>query len=616
MHALIFHYWNMKQELIEKANKLPLLPGVYLMKDKDGTVIYVGKAKKLKNRVSSYFHGTHTGKVSAMIMKIQDFEVILVTSELEALVLENSLIKQHRPRYNILLKDDKGYPFIRVSVREEYPEIAISAKKKQDGALYFGPFGGRKKSFGIISEIKGALLLPDCSKKFPRDIGISRPCLNYHLHKCLGWCSGNVPQEEYCARIAQAVRILEGKGAELTRDLRVQMEEEAAQLHFEKAAELRDRIAFLTSLQNRQLVLSNHASETDAIGFSRGSVSCFSVIRFINGTLVDKNVLITDEPVESDEEAVLSFASQYYTSGTVRIPPTILSQFSGESFSELEKELCELSGKTIHIETPVRGEKKKLLSYATVNANEEMKRLNSKEQQEATVLHTLQKQLSLHRFPERIEAYDISNLGNDGIVAAMTVFLNGKPAKKEYRKFRIKDMEIQNDYASIEQCLERRFTRYKQQDPSFSSLPDLILIDGGERHAHTAQEVLRSFSLKIDIYGMVKDERHRTRALVTPDGLEVTIQNPIELFSFFGRIQEETHRFAITYQRLIRKEKMDSVLDTVPGIGQKRKADLLAYFHTIRAIREASLDDLACVLPAKAALSVYQTFHNETQEKD
>ena len=551
-------------------------------------------------------------------MKIQDFEVILVTSELEALVLENSLIKQHRPRYNILLKDDKGYPFIRVSVQEEYPEISISAKKKEDGGLYFGPFGGRKKSFGIISEIKRALQLPDCRKKFPRDIGISRPCLNYHLHKCLGWCAGSVTQEEYRARITQAVRILEGKGAELTRDLRDQMEEESAQLHFEKAAELRDRIEFLTSLQNRQLVLSNHASETDAIGFSRGSVSCFSVIRFINGTLVDKNVLHTEEPIESDEEAVLSFAAQYYTSGTVRIPPTILSQFSGDAFSALEKELCELSGKTVHIETPLRGEKKKLLSYAAVNADEEMKRLNTKEQQQAAVLQSLQKHLSLQRFPERIEAYDISNLGNDGIVAAMTVFQNGKPAKKEYRKFRMKEMEVQNDYASIKQCLERRFSRYAQQDSSFSSLPDLILIDGGDRHARTALEVVRTFSLNIDIYGMVKDDRHRTRALVTPDGMEVNIQNPIELFSFFGRIQEETHRFAITFQRQIRKEKMDSVLDTVPGIGQKRKADLLAHFHTVRAIREASVDDLARVLPAKTALSVYQAFHknNESLEKE
>ena len=606
----------MKQELIDKANKLPLLPGVYMMKDNTGTVIYVGKAKKLKNRVSSYFHGEHTGKVSAMIEKIHDFEVILVNSELEALVLENSLIKQYRPRYNILLKDDKGYPFIRIAIKEEYPDITISAKKKEDGAQYFGPFGGRKKSFGIISEIKGALQLPDCRKKFPRDIGSSRPCLNYHLHKCLGWCSGIATQEEYRSRINEAVRILEGKGEELTRDLREQMEAEAELLNFEKAAELRDRVAFLSSLQDRQLVLSNHASETDAIGFSRGSVSCFSVIRFINGTLVDKNTLLSDEPVESDEEAVLSFAEQYYTSGNVRIPPTILAGYGGEAFSELENELREISGKTVHIENPSRGEKRKLLAYAEVNAREEMKRVNSREQQQAAVLQTLMKHLSLHRLPERIEAYDISNLGNEGIVAAMTVFVNGKPEKKEYRKFRIKSLSEQNDYASLAQCLERRFTRFTQNDPSFSRLPDLILIDGGDRHARIAQEIIRSYALDIEIYGMVKDDRHRTRALVTPDGLEVNIRNPIELFSFFGRIQEETHRSAISYQRYLRKEKLDSVLDAIPGIGKKRKSDLLEHFHTIKAIREASQDELSSILPSAAALSVYQAFHQQEKIKE
>ena len=608
----------MKQDLIVKANKLPLLPGVYLMKDKDGTVIYVGKAKKLKNRVSTYFHGKHSGKVSAMIGKIKDFEVILVSSELEALVLENELIKQYRPRYNILLKDDKGYPFIRVALEDEYPEITISSKKKDDGAEYFGPFGGRKKSFGIISEIKGALQLPDCRKQFPRDLGNSRPCLNYHLHKCLGWCTGNSTKNEFRARIGEAIRILDGKGEDLIHDLRAKMEEEAGLLHFEKAAELRDRIACLTSLQDRQLVLSNHSSETDAIGFSRGTVSCFSVIRFIKGTLVYKYVFQTDEPVESDEEAVLSFAEQYYNSPSVRIPATILVGYPGEAFQELERELREVSGKAVHIENPSRGEKGKLLSFAAVNAKEEMKRVNNSEQQQAAVLHSLMKHLSLHRFPERIEAYDISNLGNDGIVAAMTVFVNGKPAKKEYRKFRMKDVQEQNDYASIAQTLDRRFTRYMQQDDSFITLPDLILIDGGERHAKIAQDILLSFGLNIDVFGMVKDDRHKTRALVTPDGLEVNIRNPIELFSFFGRIQEETHRSAVTYQRKLRKESLDSVLDTIPGIGKKRKADLLAHFHTVRAVRDASLDELKSVLPSSAAFSVYQTFHKEkkTQETE
>lgn len=603
----------MNVTLSEKANKLPLLPGVYIMKDASGQIIYIGKAKKLKNRVSSYFHGGHESKVAAMVNKVADFEVIIVSSEFEALVLENSLIKQHKPHYNILLKDDKAYPFIRVDIKNRYPDITISQKSKDDGALYLGPFGGRKNSRSIIDEIKKALLLPDCSRKFPRDIGSGRPCLNFQMRKCSGWCTGMPDEEEYKARIDQALKILQGRSDVLLEELERRMEDEAGSLNFEKAAEYRDRIALIKLLANKQRVLSLRYSDFDAVGFARGYKSCFTVLSYTDGNLVNKNTEITSEPVETDEEAVAAFISQYYTQADADIPGTILVDNINDSFSGLETFLSERCGRKVEIVCPKRGEKRSLLDYAILNSEEEIKRIISADKRNQRILGKIRDRLDLTDIPHRIEAYDISNLGSSGIVAAMTVFIDGKKSRKDYRKFRFKDQLVQNDIESMHSCIGRRFSEYIKGESAFSEMPDLILIDGGTEQTSAAVGAMGDLGLSTAVFGMVKDDRHRTRALVAPSGFEVDISGDIELFSFIGGIQEETHRSAIEYQKSIRNEQFASVLDKIPGIGAKRKGLLIDRYKTVKAIKNASKDELMSLLPRDAAAAVYGYFHDDIQ---
>ena len=423
-------------ELQDKAARLPLLPGVYIMLDAHSEVIYVGKAKKLKNRVSSYFHGEHLPKVAAMVEKVADFNVIVAASEFEALVLENSLIKRHKPHYNILLKDDKGYPFIRVDLRQEYPAMSIASRAGKDGARYFGPFGGRSQTRDIINTVSKALLLPDCARKFPRDIGRERPCLNYHMGSCAGWCLKDSSAGDYRARIQQAVLILDGKSGELMDELRGQMEQAAEELRFERAAELRDRLRAIESLAHRQRVISTAFADTDAVGFCRGAKSCFTVLHFVDGDLAGKDVEMMDEPLEEDAEAVSDLVRQYYTARRGGWPKSVLLPVEIEDREELETLLSETAGRRVYLETPKRGERLRLIESAAVNAREEIRRRTTQQQRRSKTLEWLQKALELEAFPTRIEAFDISNLGDTGIVAAMTVHVDGKPLKRDYRKFR------------------------------------------------------------------------------------------------------------------------------------------------------------------------------------
>ena len=600
----------MLDTLREKANNLPLLPGVYIMLDEKSQVIYVGKAKKLKNRVSSYFHGEHLPKVQAMVDKVADFNVIVAGSEFEALVLENSLIKRHKPHYNILLKDDKGYPFIRMDLREEYPVMSLSNKALKDGAKYFGPFGGRSQSRNVISTISKALLLPDCSRKFPRDIGKERPCLNYHMGSCLGWCLRDSDGEDYRRRARQAAQILEGKGGELMEELRAQMEQAAEELRFEKAAELRDRLRAVENLSNRQRVIATAFADTDAIGFCRGAKSCFTVLHFVNGDLVGKDTEMMDEPLEEDGEAISDLVRQYYTAHRGGWPKSILLPCKIDDREELEELLSQCSGRRIYIETPQRGERMRLIESAALNAREEIQRRTTVAQRRSKTLEWLQKTLGLDEFPERIEAFDISNLGSTGIVAAMTVHVDGKPLKKAYRKFRIRDLEMQDDYASMYQAVYRRFKHYVEGDEHFSPLPELLLIDGGDTHAAVAVQAQRDLGLFVPTFGMVKDDRHRTRALISPEGREIGISQNQAVFALIGGIQEETHRFAIEYQRSLRSESYGSTLDKIPGVGEKRRSELIKYFKSVKAIREASLEQLKLVVPRNTAQAVYDYFHS------
>ena len=604
----------MLDTLREKANNLPLLPGVYIMLDEHNEVIYVGKAKKLKNRVSSYFHGEHLPKVAAMVEKVADFNVIVAGSEFEALVLENSLIKRHKPHYNILLKDDKGYPFIRLDMRSEYPAMTLVSRAGKDGARYFGPYGGRSQTRDIISTISKALLLPDCSRKFPRDIGKERPCLNYHMGSCAGWCLADSSAEDYRARMQQAMLILDGKSGELIESIRAQMEQAAEGLRFERAAELRDRLRAIEGLAHKQRVIATAFADTDAIGFCRGAKSCFTVLHFVDGNLVGKDVEMMEEPLEEDAEAVSDLVRQYYTAHRGGWPKSILLPCEIEDRQELETLLSETSGRRIYIETPKRGDRLRLIESAAVNAREEIQRRTTAAQRRSKTLEWLQKALELETFPSRIEAYDISNLGDTGIVSAMTVHVDGRPLKRDYRKFRMKDMDGQDDYASMYQTIYRRFKHAGDGDEKFLPLPDLLLIDGGDVHAATAVRALSDLGLWLPTFGMVKDDRHRTRALITPDGREIGISGNQAVFSLIGNIQEETHRTAIGYQRQLRSESYTSTLDKIPGVGPHRRTDLIKYFKSVKAIRAASVEQLRLVVPKNTAQAVYDYFHGEEAE--
>ena len=604
----------MLDTLLKKANNLPMKPGVYIMLDSSGKVIYVGKAKKLKNRVTSYFRGSHLPKVAAMVEKVADFNVIVVDSEFESLVLENSLIKQHQPHYNILLKDDKGYPFIRLDKNADYPRFEISNRAAKDGAKYYGPFGGRGMSKEIIDVVSKAVGLPSCNKKFPRDIEKGRPCLNHHMGNCPAWCQGNGTKEEYRAAIEEAGLILEGKTGELLAELTEKMNEAAEELRFEHAAQLRDRIRAIDGLANKQRVIATAFADTDAIGFKRGAKSCFVVLHFNDGSLTAKDFELMSEPLEDDSEAVSALVRQYYAvKGSY--PKHILLPVDCEDREELEQLFTALAEHKVSVEVPMRGDRVRLVERANMNASEEILRSTTAEQRRTGTLQWLQKALSLPEYPSRIEAFDVSNLGDTGIVAAMTVHKDGKPLKRDYRRFRMKDIEIRDDYACMRQAVYRRFLRYKDGDEKFDKLPQLLLIDGGITHASAAKEVLNELGISVATFGMVKDDRHRTRALVTPEGEEISINTNQAAFSLIGNIQEETHRFAIEYQRLLRNESIGSELSKIKGVGEKRKNELLRAFKTIKAIRSASLDELNAVVPKNTATAVYNYYHAGEEEK-
>ena len=601
-------------ELKEKAHALPLKPGVYIMQDAKNVVIYVGKAKALKNRVSQYFANlaSHTEKTRAMVSQIDHFDVIVADSEFEALVLENSLIKRHQPRYNILLKDDKGYPYIRLTVKEEYPKFSLANRAAEDGARYFGPYGSRGNTQNIIDALRVALRLPSCNKKFPRDIGKERPCLNYHMGQCDGYCRKDMDQSRYREAIDQAVRLLEGKFQEVGDELKAEMELAAEELRFEKAAELRDRYKAIELLGKRQKVVAGSLADTDVIGFHKGEAtkSCFVVLHFVEGELAAKDWDLIDTPMEEETADILSALVRQYYGGRGNLPRQILLPCELEDEVPLMRMLSEDAGRKVELITPQRGAKMDLIRLANKNAVEEVERWTTREERQSKLMELLGKLLDLEEPPRRIESYDISNQGADDIVASMVVYVNARPLKRDYRHFKLKDMDGPDDYASMEQVLTRRFKRYLEGDEKFADKPDLLLIDGGVNHANVAVKVLETLGLTIPIFGMVKDDRHRTRALVTPEGKEIGIQGNQAIFSLIGQIQEETHRFAIEFHRQQQNQRVKgSVLDQISGVGEKRRSDLLKHFKSIKRIREATQAQLAEVVPKNAAQAVYDYFH-------
>ncbi len=598
-------------ELKEKAHALPLKPGVYIMQNAQNEVIYVGKAKALKNRVSQYFANlaSHTEKTRAMVSSIHHFDVIVADSEFEALVLECALIKRHQPKYNILLKDSKGYPYIRLTVKEEYPRFDLSNKVTEDGARYFGPYGSRGASNAIIDSLLDTFRLPTCHKKFPRDIGKGRPCLNFHMGKCDGYCRREMDQSRYRESTEQIVRLLEGKQGEVLKDLNAQMAQAAEELQFERAAALRDRVRAVELLSKRQKVVGRLA-DTDVVGFFRGQAkSCFVVLHFAEGELAAKDMDLIETPMEGEEEQVISaLVSQYY-GGREDLPRDILLPCELDDEVALTRMLSEAAGRRVNLVTPQRGAKLELIRLARTNAVEEVERATSREERQSKTLEALGKILGLEKAPNRIESFDISNEGADAMVASMVVFEHARPKKKDYRHFKIKSLEGPDDYHSMEEVLTRRLRRYLDGDTDFGALPDLFLIDGGQEHAKIAEGVLKELGLHVPTVGMVKDDRHRTRALIDAQGREFGIQGNPPLFALIGQIQEETHRFAIEFHRKQRSKSVKgSALDAIPGVGETRRRALLRRFKSITAIKAASYEELAQVVDKRTARAVYDHF--------
>ena len=596
-------------ELKQKALSLPYEPGVYIMQDKSNTVIYVGKAKKLKNRVSQYFQDTaaHTPKTRQMVSRIDHFDVIVARSEFEALVLECSLIKRHMPKYNILLKDDKGYPYIRVDLRQDYPVFELARTVQNDGAEYFGPYSSRRF---IIDTLCLALKLPRCGKKFPRDLGKERPCLNFHMNNCDGWCQLSRSPQEYRERISEAVQLLRGNYQQVAEQIRAEMEQAAERLEFELAAALRDRLKTVESFSQKQLVTAGSMANTDVIGYYQSEAkAAFSVLHYVDGNLLDKDYEILP-PSDDEQEAVSTLVKQYYLAKGAA-PKIILVPCFMEDAPLFEQLLFEQFGRRVHIRQPQRGDGLRMMALAQKNAREEAERVTTRAERAAGSWNQLAQMLGIESL-HRAESYDISNIAGTDIVASMVVWKDAKPSKSDYKHFKLEGLQDQDDYASMRQVLHRRFVHYLDQDAGFAEKPDVLLIDGGIEHAKLVRQELEEMEISVPVFGMVKDGRHRTRALVTPDGRQIGIAAFPSVFALIGSIQEETHRFAITYHRQLRSKRMkQSSLENIPGVGPKRRSLLLKRFKTVKAVQNASLSELAEVVPAHTAQEIYAYYHQE-----
>lgn len=611
-----------KRELRQKAMKLPLLPGVYLMHNKAGEIIYIGKAKALKNRVSQYFGSekNHEEKVRRMVSNVDWFEYIITDSEFEALVLESSLIKQNQPKYNILLKDDKGYSYIRIS-GGPWPRISEVKKIENDGAKYIGPYMSFWSIRQTIDSAQKIFKLPSCGRKFPQDFGKGRPCLNYYIKQCCAPCRGKVSEQEYNEAFQEALDFIKGGGTTSVKALTAKMEEAAQNMEFELAARLRDRIAAINKMKERQKVVASRVKEQDVFALAQGEThTAFEVFRFTGGKLSDRESFLT-EGCQPDPEARSEFLRQYYAIRD-RIPPVVAMDGPVEDEELIVRWLSEKRGKSVKITVPQRGEQHQLVQMCRSNAAESIARHTGTSGRDASALDELRRLLGLEKAPAYIESYDISNQQGADNVAGMVVFENGRPLKSAYRKFKIKTVSGQDDYGSMREVIRRRFEEYKvhqaeEDGEGFGRLPDLILLDGGKGHVAAVQPVLDEMGIHVPLFGMVKDDKHRTRAIALTGG-EIAISSTRRAFTLVSSIQDEVHRFAIGYHRQQRKKSsISSTLTSIEGIGETRAKALMKYFKTVAAVSEADLKELeeAPGMTKPAALRVYRFFHEETAEK-
>ena len=587
------------EELLIKANTLPLTPGVYIMKDKSDTVIYVGKSRKLKNRVSQYFQQSKKNfKTERMVYSAENFEYILCKTEIEALTLENTLIKKYNPKYNIKLKDAKSYPYIKIT-NDEYPRIIFSRTRANDKGKYYGPFSGNSIAYSILDILHKFLGIPNCKRKFPQDFGKERPCLYYQLNQCCGLCTGNVSKKDYLSLISCAKNILKGNISAATVTLTEKMLEFAENENFEAAGKCRDTIRALEKLNQRQSVVASPDTNVDVFGFyADGPISCMSVMYIRNGVVNDKTDFVFNNEAITDNEALGSFIVEHYIQKEY-VPKNILLSFEldTEEITTLEQFLFEKSNHKVTIKKPLRGTLKDLTSTVTDNAIEKVRQLKIQAQKDETILFSLASLLKLETIPERIEAYDISNIGNENITAGMVVYKDGHPSKNDYRLFSIKTVvNTPDDYASMKEAIRRRIRHLKEdKNGSFSEHPDLILIDGGKGHISAVKSVLEEEKIYIPVFGMVKDDYHKTRALCT-DSEEINIAKEQSIYVFIYKIQEEVHRFTVDKMMKAKSASLThSSLEKIDGIGPAKAKKLLYAFKTIAAIKTATEKELSAV---------------------
>lgn len=604
-----------------ELSRLPNLPGVYLMKDDQGQIIYVGKAKNLRNRVRSYFRedSNKSLKVVKMVEKIDQFEYIIVENEVEALVLESNFIKEHRPHYNILLRDDKQYPYIMVT-KEKFPRIIKVRQVKNDGNQYFGPYPDAYAVNDIIDLLHSVFKIRTCNLDFDKGQTLNRPCLNYFINKCDAPCVGKADEKIYMDKVQKIIDFLKGKEDDLRKDITEKMLEESKKLNFEKAAIYRDYIKSIDTLMERQKVTSVNGENIDIVSmYKKSKFVCIQIFFMRDGKIVDRqHFIMEDKWDDSGADIMSSFLNQFYSSSSF-IPKEIIIDTQIENLELIEKMIKSIKGISTHIHVPKRGKKVLLIEMARKNAikmmNEYLIKREERERKKNLGLKNLEKLLKI-RSIQRLEAYDISNTSGVDSVGSMVVYEDGKKARKEYRKFKIKTVKGSNDYMSMKEVLTRRLNRALQTEnktSGFGKLPDLIIVDGGKGHVSMAQSLISSMKLSIPVIGLAKDDKHKTRAIVY-NGMEVDLDRDTVLYKFLYDIQEEVHRFAIDYHKKLRSDSMiTSELKQIEGLGKKRIEALYKHFKTIGAIKSAEVDELAKIdgISIKIAENIYDYFRGQ-----
>ena len=605
------------ERLRDKANSLPMSPGVYIMKNADDKVIYVGKSKKLKNRVTSYFTGTgHSIKTARMVSQVRDFDYIVCSSEIEALTLENVLIKKHSPKYNIKLKDAKSYPYIKVT-SEEYPRLIVTRERRSDKGRYFGPYQGSEAAYTALETVMKIFALPTCKRSFPRDIGRERPCIYRDMGRCIAPCAGGISAEEYGSLVKCAEWVLSGNSKETKAELTREMEAAAEALEFERAAALRDSIAALDRLSERQKVVADTKVSRDVFAIHiTETEGALAVLTVREGALINKQEFILAAEDAASGDDVISLIADYYD-GTGNLPREIMLDFplSDEDATLLAEYLSLERGHKVAVKFPERGEGRALCDMAAKNASEAARQYRLEGEREDKSLVRLCQLLGIGELPRRIEAYDISNIGNENIVASMVVYSEGRLKKSDYRIFNIKTTDGADDYGSMREALRRRLAHVGDGTASLGERPDMLLIDGGAGHVGVAREVAEEMGIDLRIYGMVKDDFHKTRAL-TDGGADIAIAREMNVYAFIYKLQEEAHRFAVKSSQGAKTRTLThSSLEKIHGIGQK-KAKLLLSKMSLSEIRNAERERLAAIdgISERDAEAIYEYFKEKRKE--